>query len=65
MSLNIVIPFVVAPFLFYQYTKYVEKKQNKILYIKNFQIKKVNNTEKNAIVIQNFNTISICDAHIY
>lgn len=26
MSLNIVIPFVVAPFLFYQYTKYVEKK---------------------------------------
>lgn len=65
MSLNIVIPFVVAPFLFYKYTKYKERNDNQVLFIKNFRIKKVNNIGKNAIVIQNFNTISICDAYIY
>lgn len=63
--LNLIIPFVVAPFLFYKYTKYKERNDNQVLFIKNFRIKKANNMEKNAIVIQNFNTISICDAHIY
>lgn len=63
--LNLFIPFLIAPILFYKYTKYKERNDNQVLFIKNFRIKKVNNTEKNAIVIQNFNTISICDAHIY
>lgn len=63
--LNLFIPFLIAPILFYKYTKYKERNDNQVLFIKNFRIMKVNNTEKNAIVIQNFNTISICDAHIY
>lgn len=65
MSLEIIIPFVISPFLIYNITTYSEQKKNKILYSKNFRIKKVNNMGKNAIVIQNFNTISICDAYIY
>lgn len=63
--LNLIIPFLIAPFLFYKYTKYKERNDNQVLFIKNFRIKKVNNMGKNAIVIQNFNTISICDAYIY
>lgn len=62
--LSIFMPFFIA-ILVYQYTKYKERNANQILFIKNFRIKKFANTDKNAIVIQNFNTISICDAYIY
>lgn len=63
--LNLFIPFLIAPVLFYKYTKYKERNDNQVLFIKNFRIKKVENTDKNAIIIHNFNTISICDAYIY
>lgn len=62
--LSIVVPIFIA-ILVYQYTKYKERNANQILFIKNFRIKKLEYTDKNAIVIQNFNTISICDAYIY
>lgn len=62
--LSIFMPFFIA-ILVYQYPKYKERNANQILFIKNFRIKKFANTDKNAIVIQNFNTISICDAYIY
>lgn len=65
ISFDIILPFIIAPLLFYIFTTNYEKNKNKILYINNFRIKKLANTDKNAIVIQNFNTISICDAYIY
>lgn len=65
ISFDIILPFIIAPLLFYIFTTNYEKNKNKIAYIDNFRIKKLENTDKNAIVIQNFNTISICDAYIY
>lgn len=65
ISLDIILPFIIAPLLFYIFTTNYEKNKNKFVYIDNFRIKKLENTDKNAIVIQNFNTISICDAYIY
>lgn len=62
--LSIFLPIFTAIFIHY-YTKHKERNENQILYIKNFRIKKLENTDKNAIVIQNFNIISICDAYIY
>lgn len=65
ISFDIILPFIIAPLLFYIFTTNYEKNKNKITYIDNFRIKKLENTDKNAIVIQNFNTISICDVYIY